>query len=165
MSGSGRVGYVMAMAAGGLVVWGVMVHGAEPEHHAVTPVQVVAAPVPASAYVCAVRCPGYVPERGHDVYVPAPLPVQGPIPTSGVVTVYLPAPTQGGAAVPVKTQKAQPKQSQAKAQPAPKAPRQAAAKAPKQSQPSTTVTVTQKTSTTSKGTTTSSTTTKTMTKG
>jgi hypothetical protein len=100
MSGSGRAGYVMAMCAGGLVVWGVMVHGAEPVHHAVEPVQVVAAPVPASAYECAVRCPGYVPP--DESYHPAPSFVKPVIPTNGVVTVYLPAPV--AAAHPTRSQ-------------------------------------------------------------
>ncbi len=161
MNVTGRLGHVLAMAAGGLVVWGVAVHGFSPaEPPAVTPVQVVAAPVPASAYECAVKCPGYV--APDESYHDKPSYVQGPIPTNGVVTVYLPAPTaQGTPATTAKTSKAKASQPrQAKAQAAPKQTAQ-----PKQSQASTTTTTKDSTTTTAKGTTTTTHTTTTTQKG
>ena len=168
MNVRGRLGHLLAMVAGGVVVWGVAVHGFSPaESPAVTPVQVVAAsPHSPTADVCAVRCPGYV--EPDESYHPMPSYVAPVIPTSGVVTVYVAAPVQATQPATTKTSRAaQPRQTRqsqpraAKAQAAPKAQKQAAA--PKQ--PSTTTTVTQKTSTTSSGTTTTSTTTKTTTKG
>ena len=157
MNVRGRLGHVLAMVAGGVVVWGVAVHGFSPaETPAVTPVQVVAAtPHSPTADVCAVRCPGYVePDTSYHDRPSFTAPV---IPTSGVVTVYVAAPVQATQPATTKTSRAaQPRQTRqsqpraAKAQAAPKAQKQAAA--PKQS-------------TTSSGTTTTSTTTKTTTKG
>lgn len=155
------------MCAGGVVVWGVGVHGFSPaEPPAVTPVQVVAATPPASsAYLCAVRCPGYV--EPDDSYHDKPSYVAPVVPTTGVVTVYVPAPgvqvsqpsvkASKAASQPKQAKASQPKASSSKASGGGnKAP--AAPKAAKQSQPSTTTT-------TSKGTTSTAHTTTTTQKG
>lgn len=174
MNVRGRLGHVLAMVAGGVVVWGVAVHGFSPaETPAVTPVQVIAAtPHSPTADVCAVRCPGYV--EPDESYHPKPSYVAPVIPTNGVVTVYVAAPAQA-------TQPTSSKASKGSAQPKPaktssskassskasggssKAP--AAPKAPKQTVPSTTTKTTDRTTTTSKGTTTTTHTTTTTQKG
>ena len=93
----GRLGHVLAMCAGGVVVWGVAVHGFSPaEPPAVTPVQVVAAsPHSPTADLCAVRCPGYV--EPDDSYHDKPSYTAPVVPTNGVVVVYVPAPVALGA--------------------------------------------------------------------
>lgn len=172
MNVRGRLGHLLAMVAGGVVVWGVAVHGFSPaESPAVTPVQVVAAsPHSPTADVCAVRCPGYVePDTSYHAAPSFTAPV---IPTSGVVTVYVAAPAQATQPTSSKASKssAQPKQAKASSSKASggssKASSKALAapKAPKQTVPSTTTT-TDRTTTTSKGTTTTTHTTTTTQKG
>jgi len=157
---------------------------AGPPQHAVTPVQVIAAPAPAEAYLCAVRCPGYVePADGPTTMAEARAMAEaqradagywtahkgvGVVPPNGpvIVTQYVPVPAAGQqATVQPKASKATSTRAtaQPKAAKAPKAP--AASKAPKQAQPSTTVTSKQSTRTTATGTVTVTNSTTTTTKG
>lgn len=159
--------------AGAVVVVVGVVHAeaTPPPPHAVTPVQVIAAPSAApEAYLCAVRCPGYVaPADGPSTLVQAQAMADaqrtaagywtghkgvGVVPPNGpvIVTRYAPVPAGGQQAT------AQPKASKATST-------RAAPKAPKQTQPSTTVTTKQSTRTTAGGTVTVTNSTTTTTKG